>query len=212
MNAFIHRLLLATFFASGCAALIYQLVWQRYLFTGLGVDIDSVTLIVSSFMLGIGMGGALGGWVADSIPEKRLKVYAIAEFSLALIGFTSPWLFSIIQSLSGGGWTYVEVSFVAVLTVLIPTTIMGMTLPLLTVYFNDTLQNIGASTGTLYLFNTLGAAFGAWIAAEWLFSAWGLDQSAWLAAVLNLGCGTVVVLASRAQKYFGKTVSILKDS
>ncbi|MNV53980.1 hypothetical protein D3C71_1461490 [compost metagenome] len=89
---------------------------------------------------------------------------------------------------------------------------MGMTLPLLTVYFNDTLQNIGASTGTLYLFNTLGAAFGAWIAAEWLFSAWGLDQSAWLAAVLNLGCGTVVVLASRAQKYFGKTVSILKDS
>ena len=212
MNALIHRLLLATFFASGCAALIYQLVWQRYLFTGLGVDIDSVTLIVSSFMLGIGMGGALGGWVADSFPEKRLKVYAVAEFFLALIGFTSPWIFSIIQSLSGDGWTYAGVSFVAVVAVLIPTTIMGMTLPLLTVYFNDTLKNIGASTGNLYLFNTLGAAFGAWIVAEWLFSEWGLDQSAWLAAFLNFGCGTVVVLASRARQYFGETVSVLKDS
>ena len=53
-------LIALTFFASGCAALVYQVVWQRYLFTGLGVDIDSVTLIVSSFMLGIGIGGALG--------------------------------------------------------------------------------------------------------------------------------------------------------
>lgn len=212
MNKFIYRLLLATFFSSGCAALIYQLVWQRYLFTGLGVDIDSVTLIVSSFMLGIGIGGALGGWVADSIPEKRLKIYAAAEFLLAFIGFTSPWLFSIIQSLSGSGWTYTGVSLVAVLAVLIPTTIMGMTLPLLTVYFNDALKNIGASTGTLYFFNTLGAAFGAWITVEWLFVTWGLDQSAWLAAAVNFGCGIFVLLASRIQNRFGKTVSALRVS
>lgn len=63
MKKISSALIALTFFASGCAALVYQIVWQRYLFTGLGVDIDSVTLIVSSFMLGIGIGGALGaGW------------------------------------------------------------------------------------------------------------------------------------------------------
>ena len=211
MNTLIHRLLLVTFFLSGCAALIYQIVWQRYLFTGLGVDIDSVTLIVSSFMLGIGIGGALGGWVADNIPDQRLKIYAAAEFFLALIGFSSPWLFSMIQSLSGSGWSYAGVSLVSVLAVLVPTTIMGMTLPLLTVYFNDALQNIGASTGALYFFNTLGAAFGAWLTVEWLFVSWGLDQSAQLAASINICCCILILSTSKIHHLPGGTVSRQKD-
>lgn len=196
MKKLIPTLIAFTFFASGCAALIYQVVWQRYLFTGLGVDIDSVTLIVSTFMLGIGLGGALGGWSADRWPHSRLRLYAWAELALALIGSISPWLFSGIQSLSGQGWSYGGVGLVSVLLVLIPTTIMGTTLPLLTMYFDESLSNVGVSVGILYFFNTMGAAFGAWLTAHILFMSWGLNASAWLAALINVCCFACTLLAA----------------
>lgn len=190
-------LISVTFFASGCSALIYQIVWQRYLFTGIGVDIDSVTLIVSTFMLGIGIGGALGGWLADRMPKDRLKLYALAELLLAVIGALSPWLFSIIQSLGSLGWQYGIILAVAVTTVLIPTTIMGTTLPMLTMYFDESLANVGVSVGLLYFFNTLGASFGAWLTANILFMNWGLNSSAWLAAWINLFCFLCTLIAAK---------------
>jgi predicted membrane-bound spermidine synthase len=197
MTRLISFLLLSTFFASGCAALIYQLVWQRYLFTGLGVDIDSVTLIVATFMLGIGIGGALGGWLADRRPHARLKMYAMAELALAVIGLSSPWLFSGVQSMGASGLSYGAVSVVAVVVVLLPTVIMGTTLPLLTLHFDETLANVGVSVGMLYFFNTLGAAFGAWLTANVLFMHWGLDASVWVAAAINLTCFGVSLLAAK---------------
>ncbi len=189
-------LILVTFFASGCAALTYQIVWQRYLFTGLGVDIDSVTLIVSTFMLGIGLGGAWGGWLADRWPRERLKMYALAELALALIGFSSPWLFAQIQSMGAGGWSYAGVSAIAMLVVLVPTAIMGTTLPLLTMYFDETLANVGVSVGMLYFFNTLGAASGAWFTANVIFMKWGLDSGAHMAALTNLCCFAFTLIAA----------------
>lgn len=190
-------LILITFFSSGCAALIYQIVWQRYLFTGLGVDIDSVTLIVSTFMFGIGIGGAFGGWLADSRAPQRLSMYAKAELALAIIGVASPWIFSHVQSMGASGWSYWAVSALAVFVVLIPTIIMGTTLPLLTMYFDEKLKNVGVSVGMLYFFNTLGAAVGAFLTAHVLFMNWGLNASAWFAALINLGCfGCTLVAAA----------------
>ncbi len=193
---FSSPLILVTFFASGCAALIYQIVWQRYLFTGLGVDIDSVTLIVSTFMLGIGIGGAIGGWLADRWPNWRLRLYAFAELALALIGFCSPWIFSQVQMMSSWGWSYGAVSVASIAIVLVPTAIMGTTLPLLTMYFDEALENIGVSVGMLYFFNTLGAAAGAWITANILFLHLGLDGSANIAAITNMVCFACTLLAA----------------
>src|SRR5262249_3160615 len=63
-----RRMLLLTgilFFASGFAALLYQIAWQHALFGWYGVDLDSVSTIVSVFMLGLGFGAMIGGWLAD---------------------------------------------------------------------------------------------------------------------------------------------------
>lgn len=185
-------LILITFFMSGCAALIYQVVWQRYLFTALGVDVDSVTLIVSTFMLGIGVGGACGGWIADSFPRARLKVYAFCELMLACVGAASPLLFHGIQDFAATGVSYAGVSILSVALVFLPTFVMGLTLPVLTLYFDESLSNVGVSVGMLYFFNTLGAAFGAWLTANVFFMYLGLNASAWGAAVLNLLCFGIV--------------------
>lgn len=187
-------LLMGTFFLSGCAALIYQLVWQRYLFTGLGVDIDSVTLIVSSFMLGIGIGGACGGVMADRWSEKRVLIYGVAELGLAIFGVLSPIIFGEIQNLGGYGWTYANVSIISVFVLLIPTVMMGSTLPILTMHFDEIIENVGVSVGRLYFFNTLGAAFGAWFAAWIGFELLGLGGSIWVAAFLNFSCFLCVFL------------------
>jgi len=85
----LDAVLLASFFLSGCCALIYQVGWQRSLFGIIGVDIDSITIIVSVFMLGIGFGGMLGGWIADRAPRRRIQCYAAAEVSIALYGLAS---------------------------------------------------------------------------------------------------------------------------
>ena len=61
----LNMLLLLSFFISGCSALMYQVSWQRALYALIGVDMDSITIIVSVFMLGIGLGGMLGGWLSD---------------------------------------------------------------------------------------------------------------------------------------------------
>lgn len=56
---FFEILVLVSFFISGCSALMYQVSWQRALHALIGVDMDSITIIVSVFMLGIGLGGML---------------------------------------------------------------------------------------------------------------------------------------------------------
>lgn len=69
----------AAFFLSGFAALVYQLAWQRLLFVMVGVDIESVTIIVSTFMLGLGLGAVLGGWLADRWPTRILLAFAYSR-------------------------------------------------------------------------------------------------------------------------------------
>jgi xanthine/uracil permease len=64
------------FFLSGAVALIYQVCWQRLLFAVVGVDIESVTPIVSAFMLGLGLGAALGGIWPIALRQKSLRCSA----------------------------------------------------------------------------------------------------------------------------------------
>lgn len=196
MRRLVSLILFFTFFASGNAALIYQTVWQRYLFTGLGVDIDSVTLIVSAFMLGIGVGGGLGGWMADRWPQKRLLLYAFAELALALLGAMSPRIFAQLPWLAGVGLDYSVIAVLSLGGLLIPTVIMGTTLPLLTMYFDDAINNVGVSVGQLYFFNTLGAAMGAWLASYVIFVRSGLSAAILMAVAINVICFVLTVLSS----------------
>src|SRR6202045_891453 len=75
------------FFVSGFPALLYQIVWQRALFTLYGVNIESVTMVVTAFMLGLGLGSILGGIVSRSQQVPLLPIFGMVELLIALYGF-----------------------------------------------------------------------------------------------------------------------------
>jgi spermidine synthase len=84
----------AVFFASGFAALLYQVIWQRLLVLFSGADLYSVTIIVAAFMGGMGAGHLAGGHIADRTSARRaLLLFALAEFSIAIFGLFSRALY-----------------------------------------------------------------------------------------------------------------------
>lgn len=191
----IDAVLLGSFFLSGVSALMYQVTWQRSLYGVIGVDIDSVTIIVSVFMLGIGFGGMLGGAIADLAPKRRVQIYSVAEFSIALYGFFSLSILggmgSWLSGVSGG----VLVSCMSFLFLVFPTVLMGMTLPLLTMVFNEWKESIGVSVGKLYFFNTLGAAVGAGLVPFALLPLLSVGAVVQVAAFGNIVVGALALFA-----------------
>ncbi len=175
----------ALFFASGFAALIYEVAWQRLLFLAFGVDTTSVTLIVSAFMLGLGVGALGGGWWVDrSRPEAALGGFAAAEIGVGLFGLLSPWLLTAIGSW-GAFLSPPVVGLVSFSVLLFPTALMGATLPILVTYVCRRWRHVGAATGALYAANTMGGALGAVLAATFLLAVMTLDQVIYLSALIN---------------------------
>ena len=192
--------MLGSFFLSGCCALIYQVGWQRSLYGIVGADIDSITIIVSVFMLGIGLGGMLGGKIADFAPKRKMHFYAAAEISIALYGFFSLALLKILENWLikvGGGYFFGTVT--SFIFLIFPTVLMGITLPILTMAFNEWKNSIGVSVSQLYFFNTFGAATGAGLMPFILFPRWSLDQIIQMAAFGNI---LVAVAAIFSYKWY----------
>ena len=184
------------FFVSGIAALTYQICWQRALFGWYGVDLDSVSAIVSIFMLGLGTGALVGGAIADRFPDHRILVFSGIELLIALFGFVSLDLIDAAGVLFSDQPLPVIVGLTFVVF-LLPTVAMGATLPVLVTELTNRTGNVGASTGHLYYINTLGAGAGA-IACAFLFlPLGGLDGAVQIAAAGNLGVALIAALAYR---------------
>lgn len=181
----IHLILYALFFCSGCSALIYQVMWQRMLFTAFGVDLVSVTIVVSVFMFGLGIGGLLGGMLADRMPTRLLAAYILIELCIVVFGFFSPDLIDLL-----GGILFSSNQFLTGVTsfviLAIPTLLMGATFPMLVTHVNQTRNNIGDSVGGLYFANTLGGAMGAYMAGFILLHSTDMAGAINCAVVLNL--------------------------
>ena len=189
--------LAAIFFISGFSALVYQVSWQRLLFTGFGVDLTSITLIISVFMMGLGIGAFFGGRIADKFSQKIILIFCLVELCIGIFGLVSYYLILGLQS----ALIHASLPVLSVFTfllLLLPTFLMGLTLPLLTGYFNQFIDNIGQSIGTLYFYNTLGAAMGASATGFILFNYLTLSQTIQIAAVSNIAiAGLIFMLYGR---------------
>jgi predicted membrane-bound spermidine synthase len=182
---------LIVFFLSGFAALLYQVIWQRLLVIFSGADVYSVTVIVAAFMAGLGSGSLVAGHVADRL-GARANVYAFAgaELVIGIFGFLSKMLYydtlyTRYAHLAASETTAAVVLFA---TLLLPTFLMGVSLPLLARALVGSLQATPRVIGLLYGCNTLGAAAGAFTATWVLIPKMGLERSLWIAATVNLTC------------------------
>jgi predicted membrane-bound spermidine synthase len=191
------RTLAAPFFLSGVAALVYQVCWQRLLFVALGADMDSITIIVSTFMLGLGVGALAGGALADRHPDRILPLFAAAEAGIGLFGLVSPWL------IAGVGVLVIDQSLALIATanfvlLLIPTTLMGATLPMLVALFARRQVTVGVSIGGLYCLNTFGAAFGAIAVGFVSFYFFEINTVIYGAALINFLVSALALATARA--------------
>ncbi len=193
------RRLYALFFVSGFPALLYQVVWQRALFSIYGVNVESVTIVVTAFMLGLGLGSLLGGWLSARRGLRRLVAFGVMELGIGAFGLVSLTAFAAVGAGTAGAGT-LSAGLYAFLLVLLPTVLMGATLPLLTAYLVERSGNVGRSVGMLYFVNTLGSAV-ACLAAGLVLLGWlGQSGTVYLAAAINLLLGAGVLLTARAER------------
>jgi len=184
------------FFLSGLAALVYQVAWQRLLFVVIGVDLESVTIVVSTFMLGLGAGAVLGGWLADVLPRRILLVFCLFELGISAFGcFSVDAILALSQTFTS--LSRLEASVLCFMILLFPTVCMGATLPMLVANAARSSGNIGLSTGSLYFINTAGAALGAFgmgfVLLYWL----DIRESVLVAAAANASGSLIIAIPSR---------------
>lgn len=189
------------FCLSGIASLIYQVAWQRILILHSGVGIYSVSVVVSAFMAGLGFGSYFGGkWSAKVGKQKSLTAFAIIEISIGLIGLISCFIYYDLLYMNAN-WLYsslltmIPTHFV---TLILPTFLMGMSLPFLvhgTIY---NYKNASSTIGVLYGINIIGAVIGAF-ATPWLLIPYiGIQGSVYIAAGANFIAGIIAYIAGRS--------------
>lgn len=184
------------FFLSGFAALLYQIVWQRALYAIYGINIESVTMVVTAFMLGLGLGSLAGGEVSKDAKRPVLLMFSLVELGIGLFGAVSLGVFHAVGRVTLGMST-VGTFFVTFFLVLVPTLLMGSTLPLLVAHLVRSSGNVGKSVGTLYFVNTLGSAFASAASVLFIMGRAGQLGSVRVAAALNVTVSLLAYVAHR---------------
>src|SRR5262245_39291411 len=224
-------LLTAAFFASGASALIFETLWFRQAGLAFGNSIWASSLVLSAFMAGLALGNALAARVGPRLANP-VRVYAYAEAAIALTGaglvyvlpvlgaalapvfrplLDQPWLLNPLRLL------------VAFLLLLIPSTAMGITLPLLVTALTDGIRDPGSGIrtvpgsripnpesrvpesfgrvlGWLYGWNTLGAMAGVIAGEMLLLGKYGVRGTALAAGALNLLAALIAGIVSAGPK------------
>jgi spermidine synthase len=192
MRAWIY----AVFLLSGFAALLYQIVWQRALYAIYGINIESVTMVVTAFMLGLGLGSIAGGIVSKDPKRPVLLMFSLVELGIGLFGAVSLGVFHAVGEVTLGMSTF-GTFVITFLLVLVPTLLMGSTLPLLVAHLVRASGNVGKSVGTLYFVNTLGSAFASAASVLFIMGRAGQTGSVRIAALLNLTVSLLAYIAHR---------------
>jgi len=194
----------ALFFVSGATGLAYEVIWFRRFSHIWGASTLAMAAVVSSFLLGLGIGAHFLGRRADRM-SAPLRGYGWCELAIGLLALLIPLECSLLAAttgalypaLSGIPFLYTVVRFLLTFLVIGPPCIlMGGTFPLLVKQFTGP-GEVGPTAGWLYAVNTGGAAIGCYLAGFHLLPGLGLSGTNFLAASLNVAVAAGAFLLAR---------------
>jgi spermidine synthase len=189
---------------SGVAALVYQVLWSRQLALVLGTGTEAVAVVLSSFMAGLGLGSALAARFLSSGPGSPSplhlrRVYAVLEGLIAGAAVLLPFAFGLVPAWLEPLYEPSPVAFrvarlaLAASLLVLPTTAMGATLPVLVGLAHPPSAGAGRTAGWLYALNTVGAVLGALATPLLLLPSLGLARTGMAAAVANVAAALLVL-------------------
>jgi spermidine synthase len=203
--------ILLCFFFSGVSGLVYQVIWVRELVLVFGATTFAVSTVLTAFMGGLALGSFYFGRRSERIAHP-LRLYGFLEIGIGAYGLAVPLIFTALPSVYQGLSAPLQLSFLAlsavrfifaVLVLIIPTALMGATLPVLASYYAHEHGLIGLRVGALYALNTFGAVVGAAATGFILIPALGMHSSTAIAAAINLALGAVALRVARLEAPVG---------
>ena len=190
----IRLLIYLFFFLSGAASLIYEILWTRQFIPVFGNSSYAITVVLVSFMAGLGLGSWLFGRYADR-HRNRLLLYSIIEAGVAISAFIIPLILSLLKRIMPIFFSSLAESILLMsiirltfsfMILFLPSFLIGGTLPVLSRYCVDELKFVSHRLSLLYGLNTLGAAAGVFLAGFFLIETLGLSRTNSVAIALNL--------------------------
>jgi len=181
------------FFLSGLTSLVYQTLWVRALSLGVGSTSTSLSIVLSIFFAGLSLGSWLAGRYISRV-RRPILCYGLLEGAIGIFGFfLLPALFNFHVFLSylpltgSFSWFGTFMKFVLVfLFLIIPTTLMGASLPVLIQIFVSSAEKLGRQISLLYGINTLGAVAGAFLSGFVMIPRLGITGSNDISALINI--------------------------
>jgi spermidine synthase len=199
------------FFLSGFTSLVYEISWQKKIYTLMGSDVFATSMILSSFMLGLALGSFLIGRVVDRF-YKRLRLYGILEILIGAYAVFFPTILTWIQPQLHQFYKIFFVTtpliywgikfFVLFLMLLMPTMMMGATLPLIVRSFSNK-GDVKGVVSRFYGINTMGAFTGVLLSGFIFIRYFGLSNTLTIAIIINFFIGIIAILLGIEKEYIG---------
>ncbi len=194
------------FFLSGLTSLIYEVVWGRRFGLVFGVTTYAVATVLSAFFAGLALGSYVAGRLIDRTRIHPLVIYGGMEGVVGVYALLLPLFLRGVEALYPAVYAAVGEDFslftlfrfvVCFALLVVPTTLMGATLPVVSKLMVERESALGMNVGRLYAVNTFGAVAGAFSAGFVLIKLFGITHSTLLAAVANFTLAAVALLMSR---------------
>lgn len=187
------RVLLIGFLLSGFAALIYEVAWTRILTLSFGTNTYSFSIMLAAFFTGL----SLGGYFAGKYLNEKIDAVKLFSYLEIGIGISGLFIFFFIDRIDIPLYLFYRISdsfylFMALLFclsflfMLIPTILMGATLPVVSRIYVDEKERIGTSIGEVFSFNTIGGVFGSFSAGFIFIPIMGIEKTVVVASFINL--------------------------
>jgi spermidine synthase len=197
-------LVLLLFLGSGFAGLVYQVLWTRMITYVFGASLYAVAAVLAAFMGGLALGSFLfGRWIDRR--RNPLRTYAALEILIGLSALAVPHLLRMADPIFGSIYRNGESGFasltlmrlvLAIGVLIVPTTLMGATLPVLSKWYGRTQGRLGLSLGSLYAINTFGAVAGCYMTGFHGIEALGVQGMIYVAVAINAGVGLTALALS----------------